>query len=168
MDSISIVKSMKSFIIKYKYALLVAIIGLILMLIPADKTDYKEQENDFAEKQEIHDLEFRLSELLSCVSGAGRVEVLLSVSCGEETLYQVNKDKDIQNNTSSERITTVTVTDSQRNETGLIKQINPPSYMGAIVLCQGADNMTVRLSIVEAVCNATGLGANKVSVLKMQ
>ena len=53
-------------------------------------------------------------------------------------------------------------------ESGLIRQINPPAYLGAIVVCQGADNNTVRLAIVEAVSRATGLGADKISVLKMR
>ena len=40
--------------------------------------------------------------------------------------------------------------------------------MGAIVVCQGGDNATVRLAIIEAVSNVTGLGADKISVLKMK
>ena len=59
-------------------------------------------------------------------------------------------------------------TDSDRNETGLVHQINPPVYLGAVVLAQGADNPVVKLSIVEAVSKVTGLGADKISVLKMQ
>ena len=63
---------------------------------------------------------------------------------------------------------TVTVTDAQRNESGLIRQVNPPVYKGAVIVCQGADNAAVRLAIVDAVGKATGLGADKISVLKMK
>lgn len=35
------------------------------------------------------------------------------------------------------------------------------------MVCQGADNAAVRLAIVEAVSKVTGLGANRISVLKM-
>jgi stage III sporulation protein AG len=43
-----------------------------------------------------------------------------------------------------------------------------PQYLGAIVVCQGADRSDVRLAIVEAVSALTGLGADKISVLKMK
>ena len=60
------------------------------------------------------------------------------------------------------------ITDSNRNETGLIHQRNPPKYQGAIILAMGADDPAVKLAIVDAVSNVTGLGADKISVLKMQ
>jgi stage III sporulation protein AG len=43
-----------------------------------------------------------------------------------------------------------------------------PAYLGAVVVCRGADNAAVRLQIVEAVSVFTGLGADKISVNKMK
>ena len=63
---------------------------------------------------------------------------------------------------------TVTLTDSNRNQSGLIRQIIPEKYQGAVILCQGADDPIIRLAIVDAVSKATGLGANKISVLKLK
>jgi stage III sporulation protein AG len=40
--------------------------------------------------------------------------------------------------------------------------------MGAVVIAQGADDPSIKLAIVDAVTKATGLGANKISVLKMK
>ena len=57
---------------------------------------------------------------------------------------------------------------SNREESGLIQQIHPPIYQGAIILCQGADSAAVRLSIVDAVANVTGLSTDKITVLKMK
>ena len=62
----------------------------------------------------------------------------------------------------------MTVTDGQRNETGLVRQVNPPSYLGAVVVCQGGDDPRVQLDIVNAVSRITGLGADRISVLKMK
>jgi stage III sporulation protein AG len=36
------------------------------------------------------------------------------------------------------------------------------------VICQGAADPAVRLAVVEAVADATGLGADRISVLKMK
>lgn len=41
-------------------------------------------------------------------------------------------------------------------------------FTGAIVLCQGADHPEVRLKIVEAVAAFTGLGSNRIMVMKMK
>ena len=113
-------------------------------------------------------VEDRLEKILSQIDGAGRVEVMLTIAFGEEKLYQYDEDTSVSDTTNSIRKTVVTVTDSQRNETGLIRQINPPVYMGAVIICQGAENPTIKLAIVDAVSKATGLGANEISVLKMK
>ena len=65
------------------------------------------------------------------------------------------------------RLVTVTVTDAQRNESGLVRQIVSPKYRGAIIVCGGADDPVVCLAIKDAVSNATGLGTDRISVLKM-
>ena len=93
---------------------------------------------------------------------------MLTEALGEEIIYQTNDDISNGDTSSSSRGDTVTITDSERNENGLVRQQNPPKYMGAIVVCQGGDNATVRLAIIEAVSNVTGLGADKISVLKMK
>ena len=69
---------------------------------------------------------------------------------------------------STIRKETVILTDSERNQQPLVQQVLPPQYLGAVIVCQGAENAAVRLAVVEAVRNATGLGADKISVLKMK
>ena len=54
------------------------------------------------------------------------------------------------------------------NETGLIKQVNPPKYLGALIVCQGADDPSVRLAVSQAVASVTGISTDRISVLKMK
>lgn len=151
---------------QYKYVLLITAIGLIFMLPPGSK---KNTETVIPEQKEnIMTVEEQLGAILSQVDGAGEVRVLLTQASGEEILYQTNEDSDTSSELYSNRSDTVTVTDAERAETGLIRQINPPKYLGAIIVCKGADNPSVRLAIVEAVSKVTGLGADKISVLKMR
>ena len=56
--------------------------------------------------------------------------------------------------------------DAARTETGLVRQTLEPIYRGAVVLCDGADQSGVRLAIVNAVSSVTGLGADRICVLK--
>ena len=153
---------------RYKYALLILLVGLCLMLIPGKSRDTPVQNTvQTTQPQKEQGIHVQLAKILSQIQGAGRVEVMLTVAAGEKTVYQT--DEDISNGENgTTRIETVIITNENRGQAGLIQQVNPPVYLGAIVVCQGADHAAVRLAIVEAVCKVTGLGADRVSVLKMK
>jgi stage III sporulation protein AG len=105
-----------------------------------------------------------MEQILSRIQGAGTVKVLLSESRGKKVVYQTDQSGSGDNL----RIETVIITDADRRQEGLRQTVLAPSYQGAIVVCQGADRAEVRLAIVEAVSDLTGLGADKISVLKMK
>lgn len=154
---------------KYRYAVLVLAIGLVLMMIPSvSRSEGKSEVAPVAELSEDENIEKKLSALLSKIDGAGETEVMLTTASGEETIYQSNTEMNDQETASSSNVDTVIITDADRNENGLIKQVNPPVYLGAIVVCKGADDPRVKLAIVDAVSKITGLGADRICVLKMQ
>jgi len=126
------------------------------------------QESSNRQSEETEDLQQKLSNLLSQMAGAGRVKVLLTEATGEQIFYQEDKDTSAGGQSQTTRTDTVIVTDGTHTQEGLIRQVNPPTYLGAVVLCQGADQPSVRLAITEAVANATGLGYHKITVLKMK
>ncbi len=161
--------SIKTWIAKYKYALIVLLVGLLLMMIPSREPESGlKTESESKEVLQNVDLATELSEILSNVQGAGKVKVMLTESEGERTLYQTDTTYSQSDTNTNSKTQTILITDSDRNETGLIHQKNPPIYRGAVVLAQGADEPTVRLAIVDAVSKVTGLGADKISVLKMK
>lgn len=169
MDIGSLKRKVLGFLKKYRYAALVLIIGLAFMLIPSGNEEPQSQAQITTEvKSEDIDFNAMLADILSQIDGAGKVQVLLTVSSGEETLYQTDSQTSSDADSNTMQADTVIVTDSEKNQLGLVRQINPPIYQGAIVVCQGADSSTVRLAIVEAVSKVTGLGADKISVLKMK
>ena len=169
MDFINLNKRITQILSKYKYVGIVLAIGIVLMMLPSndlhtDETEKVQSKNETVELS----LEERMEQILSCVKGAGKVKVMLSISKGESSVYQTDSTYS-QNDTNTNSSTqTILITDSNRNESGLIYQRNPPTYQGAIVLTQGADDPQVKLAIVDAVMDVTGLGADRISVLKMQ
>ena len=167
MDWVAISNKAMDYLKKYRYVLLVLLAGIFLLALPekSEETETIPAETETAERNSLQD---SLAEILSQIQGAGKVRVLLTQAAGEQTIYQTDEDISTGESTSDIRRETVIVTDSNRVESGLIRQINPPTYLGAIVLCQGADSASVRLSIVEAVANATGLTTDKITVLKMK
>lgn len=156
------------FIKKYKYAAIIILIGIVLITLPeiekSNNTRTPEPENRIKELT----TEEKLSDFLSRIEGAGQVQVMLTEASGEEILYQTNDKSSSGDNSSNKDANTVIITDESRSQNGLIRQINPPVYLGAIIACQGADDPKVQLAIVDAVSKITGLGANRISVLKMK
>ena len=167
MDIKSLTVKIRDGVTKYKYAALVLVIGVGLLLLPNKNT--KQGEPVVAINTETQSVNAdALAQILKTVDGAGEVQVMLSVGAGEKTVYQTDTDMTADGESSSTKTQTVLTTDSQRNETGLISQINPPEYLGAIVVCEGADNSAVRLALTQAVAKITGLGSDKICVLKMK
>ena len=139
---------------KYRYVLLVALAGLALMLLPTGTSEEIPSPTVPAEES----LESRLEAVLRRIDGAGEVSVLLTEERGGEVFYQ----------TEGEAEKTVLITGADRSESGLVRTTQPPAYRGAVVVCRGADSPAVRLAVVEAVANATGLGTDRITVLKMK
>lgn len=92
---------------KFKYPLLILVLGLGLMLMPSGTKSPVSGETDAL-----------LQQVLSCSAGVGEARVIASEK-------------------------------------------------GVVVVCQGAENAAVRLDIIRAVGSYTGLGSDKITVLKM-
>ncbi|MGM9548816.1 MAG: hypothetical protein ACI3V5_03125 [Faecousia sp.] len=164
MDWVTLGSRGKELLKKYRYVLLVVLAGLLLMALPEGRKAEPEPETAVVETEIRQDLQTDLAEILSQIQGAGRVRVLLTQREGEQTVYQADEDF----TDSGARRDTVILTGSDRSQTGLVRQVNPPTYLGAVIVCQGAESASVRLSIVEAVASVTGLTTDKITVLKMK
>lgn len=167
MDRMNLQNKALDFLKKYRFVALIVAVGVILMCLPSGERGESEPAEAVIAAEEL-DLEEKLVKILSQIEGAGKVQVLLTEQAGQSILYQTDQDTDSGSDSFAQRSDTVILSGADREEQGLVRQINPPVYLGAVVVCQGADKATVRLAIVEAVSAATGLGADKISVLKMK
>lgn len=151
---------------KYKYALLVALCGVILMVFPFDgrttHTSKPESEITF----ELDAVERRLEALLSSSEGVGRVKVMLTLERSEETVYMTEGTRNISEGGSDEK-KEVSKVNGNDGEEALVQRTLSPVYRGAIILCDGAENDRVRLRVISAVSSLLGLGSDKIAVLPM-
>lgn len=169
MDIIKMKKRISDVIEKYKYVGIVLLAGIILMLLPGkaiQNADKQTPQVTGSEKE--NNLQVQLEEILEQIAGAGHVKVMLAVDQGESIIYQTDTTYAQSENNTDSRSQTILITDGERNENGLVHQKIPPVYRGAIVLAQGADDPTVKLAIAEAVSDVTGLGTDRISILKMK
>ncbi len=148
-------KKATELLMKYRWAVLILFLGIVLMLIPTS-SEPKQAPVESTEPTQRESLGEELNAILSQIKGVGKVQVLLTVDTGSNTVYQTDGED------------TVIVTDGNRVQNGLVQRVESPAYRGAVVVCQGADSPTVRLSIVEAVSSVTGLSSDKITVLKMK
>ncbi len=155
MDRGTVMELGNGFFRKNKWILLLLLTGVLFLLLPeGERTETAAP----PETEEIT-LEESLAAILSQIEGAGKTRVLLTELRGEQILYQTDD--------TDSRSTTVLVSGGNRKETGLVRQRIPPTYQGAIVVCQGAEKAGVRLAVVNAVMSVTGLTSDKITVLKM-
>jgi len=167
MDWIDIGGKAKGLIGKYKYVLLILCVGIILMSLPKSADTTSQNEIPVSQEKSPTRAE-ELEAILGQISGVGKVKVLLTEAAGAETVYQTDEDRSDSGDSKSIRVETVIITDSNREEQGLIRTVTPPVYLGAIIVCQGGDRPAVKLAVVQAVSSVTGISSERISVLKMK
>ena len=159
----SYMESLTKALRKYKYALLVLILGMALLLIPKEKTQQElppvQEQEDYAAQ-----MEQRLTEILSRIEGVGQVEVALTLERDSYTHYH----QDIQRNGDEEQRKTVILSEGSAYDKAAVTTVDYPRFQGALIVCQGGGNAAVQLRLVEAVAALTGLGSDKITVVKMK
>lgn len=153
---------------KYRWAVLVLVLGLLMMGFSQEPHQEHRENTPVTQQPEELSLQQELEKLLMQMEGAGKVSVLLTSAHGPEYHFQVDEDGLTTVDSTDQRKDTVLVTQSDRSQTGLIRRVDSPVYLGAVVLCQGGDDPRLRLAIVDAVGTATGLTSDKISVWKMK
>lgn len=167
MDTKQLLEKISQIVKQYKYVVMIVLVGIFLMMLPSGKSEETPQT-----EQTVHietkSMEERLTEVLSQIRGAGKVRVMLTEEVGAETIYKTDESISMSGDSSSSKKDTVTVTDENRAQNGLITQVNPPKYQGAVIVCKGADDPRVRLAIVSAVSSLTGLKSDKITIVRMK
>lgn len=162
---------------KYKYAILVLLLGAALLLWPSSgekktqKAQEELQQSSQSEDQWLVQMEQELSETLSQIAGAGDVKVMLSLRTGMQSIYQSDTEETTQDSDTGQSRAisqkTVVLSDGQ-SEQAAVSQTIYPCFQGAVVISQGADQPAVKLDLVNAVSSLTGLGTDKITVIKMK
>ena len=157
---------------KYKYAVLVLLLGVALMLLPFGKKEetpeMEVREDPLTDEAYAQTLEQRLEDMLCQVSGAGQVRVMLTLLTGSRTEYQTDTQISDSGTQSQEERKTVILSEGSAYDKAAVSAVQYPRFQGALILCQGADQSTVRLSLVNAVAALTGLSSGQITVIKMK
>lgn len=136
---------------RYRYAAAVFLFGVLLMLLPqcgdhsaATETEAEAKADAVSARVFVPEAETRLQDALRHIEGIGEVEVLLSLkNCTGSVLTKAG-----DYGSAAER------------------DVICPDYLGAVIICSGADRGDVALAVTRAVQAYTGLGSDKITVIK--
>ena len=115
-------------------------------------------------------LESKLESVLSQVKGAGQVRVMITLDGSPELVYAMDSDSKVSNSSSGGTTTTSSQTPIIVSKNGssspLILTEIMPKVKGVIVVSSGANNVSVKLDILNSVSTLLGISTDKINVLK--
>ncbi len=161
---------------KYKYAVLILLLGIALLLLPSGKKQPQTQgepaHTEFNDDTYATLTEQRLTQILSNIEGAGRVEVMLTLRTGSRTRYQTDtqSSEDITDGGKqrSDEQKTVILSEGSAYDKAAVSAVDYPLFQGALIVSDGADTASVKLALLQAVSALTGLSSDQITVVKMK
>ncbi|MDD4851406.1 MAG: stage III sporulation protein AG [Gemmiger sp.] len=108
------------------------------------------------------ELETRLTVLLSQLEGAGRVEVMVTLAAGAETIYAEDTQTDANGGQTRQHLLL-----GDGENPALVERVDTAVVQGVAVLCDGGGQAGVAARITEMVTALTGVGASHISVAKL-
>ena len=157
---------------KGKYALPVLGLGALLLLWPGGSGDGTAAvSSETSAEAALTAQQKEMERILSRIDGAGELHLMLTLeSDGERTLAE-DREETLGGSPdapeSQSRRETVILSVSGGEEV-VVTRRESPAYRGALVVCQGADRAEVKLAVTQAVAALTGLGADRITVVKCQ
>ena len=155
-------RSFKDLLKKVKPEYLMIAAAAIIVLILFGSSFVKTQtEKDYDVNDYVDKLETKLSDRLSELDGAGKVNVIISVKSGMRSEIATEK----QVGGIGDRTTETPVLISGKP---LVLGEIYPEICGVIIMAKGAENVKVRLSLIMATQTFLDVSSDKIQVLPMR
>lgn len=152
---------------RYRYALLVILVGAVLLLWPGggeERVTLQEQTQAVSESFDLSEVERKLSAALSKVEGAGEVSVLLTVKNSSRSVLAEDRSGSEREGKSETAAETVVISSGSGRESPVLVEQIYPEYQGALVVSTGSGDAQVRWQLAAAVSALTGLGTDQICI----
>lgn len=111
-------------------------------------------------------IEKELSEMLSEISGVGKVRVMVTIESTTEYVYAEELSKDNSGENVSYKNQYVILENSGEKE-ALVKKIIKPEICGVAVACEGGDDLKVSERIIKTVSAVLDISSTKICVVPL-
>ena len=166
---------------KIQYAAILLIVIVILTIYfssTADTTDETVSEQSVTVETEDDSVESKLEQALSSIDGAGNVQVMITYESSAEIVPAISVDTQTSTTTDEdEGGTSTTNTENTQSEivtvgdsdgtSALVLREDSPEVKGVIVIAEGADDIGVKLNLLNAVQTVLNVDPDRVDVYKM-
>ena len=152
--------------------ILVGISLIIVLFISEMDFENKEKiENEIISDEEYCNyLEIKIKNFIEKIEGAGRTEVIITLSETTEYIYATD-DKDIKksnnNNDDLSLEKDYVIIENNNNDVGLLIKTIEPKVRGVAISCEGGDNMNVQEQIYSTVEAILDIGTSDISISKL-
>ncbi|MCL2056996.1 MAG: hypothetical protein FWH02_07255 [Oscillospiraceae bacterium] len=129
----------------------------------------------FTSEEYVARTEERLRGLIIRIEGVGSAEVMVTLANSGELVYakeekrSLDKSGDGENITSRENVQTsfILVDAGMGSRQPLVRTQLEPKIQGVVIVCEGADDLRVRQSLINVVTTTLGISSAKVCVEKI-
>ena len=114
-------------------------------------------------------LETKLESVLSQIKGAGNVKVMITLDGSPELVYAMDSNEKVSNNTGGSTTTsssTPILVQTNGATSPLILTEVLPKVKGVIVVSSGANDISIKLDILNSVSTLLDISMDKINVLK--
>ena len=114
-------------------------------------------------------LETKLESVLSQIKGAGNVKVMITLDGSPELVYAMDSNEKVSNNTGGSTTTsssTPILVQTNGATSPLILTEVLPKVKGVIVVSSGANDISIKLDILNSVSTLLDISTDKINVLK--
>ncbi|OOB77658.1 MAG: hypothetical protein BEN19_01540 [Epulopiscium sp. Nuni2H_MBin003] len=131
-----------------------------------------DEEIDYAQQ-----VEKRLEDILKGVAGLGDVEVMITLKSSSEKVLATDVNQTINSTVETDASGGTRTIQSEDNSNKIILASGSTPYViredmpqieGAVIVATGADDITIKAAIIEAVSSLLNIPVHKVSVFKME
>lgn len=153
---------------KYRYVLLVVLVGALLLAWPEgeEKTEALAAVETHRDLFQVEEMEKKLEKALSQVEGAGEVTVVLTLQGGPRQVLAQDGSAVEEGERISRETSTILVSKGSGQQEPAVLQELAPVYQGALVVSQGGEDPRVKLALCQAVSALTGLRTDQISICK--
>lgn len=159
-------KGLQQFFGKNRYAALIILAGLLLLLWPfggsgkTSETNTDLEQSTSGYEYNLSELEEKLTQTLSQIQGAGETKVVLTLSSTGSTMLA----KDKSSKDGSVETSVVVIKNGSNQENVVRTEQQYPAFLGALVVCDGGGDAQVKLKMLQAVKALTGLSSDQISI----
>jgi len=157
---------------RWKYAVLVVAAGAVLLLLPSGGKQSAAAIPDENVQDTVQETETRMETILAKIDGVGELHLMLTADTGTSRRLAQDTELSYSGDTAApedyQRKSETVLSGGSGSEEPVVTETRCPTWRGALVVCQGGGDAQVRLAVTAAVAALTGLGSDRITVVKCQ